>query len=181
MTRLLTMVAVGVIAASSTFAQPMTFTGSFDVLPSMEGSVANANECSDFTGKWKGVCMSSQGAKVEESFAIKQKGCELVEVESSKGKKMFVPVGGAFSMGGSMPGTPASTFGMDMNSSWDKEKKTLTIFVMAGGKKLAVDEAGKGFFVKEDAKLVNGKLAVDIYAMGSNVQKISFCEFDKQP
>lgn len=155
------------------------FISSFDVMPSAPLQKTDSLECTDFSGSWKGACTTTEGKKVEEAFNIIQNDCSVIELTSAK-HKVAIPVGGVLSIGGAKPGNPAMSFGADITSSWNKEKKVLSFYVMAGGKKLAIDEKGGGLALKQDIQLTDNKLTVEIVAMGSEGKKAGSCEFEKQ-
>ena len=175
-----TLIAVAVSAATAAFSAPVTFLSSLNSMPPVHPSREAGKVCTDFSGNWKGTCTLAEGKKLDESFSMAQTGCEMLQVSGEKQNTQILPIGGVMTTGGAIPGNPAMTFGSSVDSSWNKEKTTLTISIMGGGKKLASDDAGQGFFLTEEARIVNGKLAVDIHAAGSSGEIVSFCEFDRQ-
>ena len=137
----------------------------------------STDACADFTGNWKGTCAKG-GTNKEESFELKQKGCEFIEVKSDHGK-MILPIGGVISGGGSIPGAPSTTFGGSIESHWNKDHNLLTLHIAGGGKKLAIDESCNGLMMKEEVKLDGGKLLVNITGVKGETKFESKCEFTK--
>lgn len=182
MTRLIKGVAVfGLFATVTLSAKPVSFVGTFDVVPSVESARSDRADCANFDGTWKGYCTSPDGTVKEETFTVKQKECAAVEVSAGEKMKMPVLIGGSFGVTGAIPGAPATTFGGSLTSNWNKDKKVLSVYAMGGGKKLVAEEGTEGFFVKSDMMLINEKkMAVDMFAAGSKGSKIGFCQFDKQ-
>ncbi|MBI1859997.1 MAG: hypothetical protein HYR96_03645 [Deltaproteobacteria bacterium] len=124
------------VLAGVSMAKPLSFLDSLQLTPSLKESNAAIVGCTDFSGKWSGNC-SGQGQSAKEEFTITQSGCEMIEIASGKGKHTL-PVGGVFSVGGAMPGTPAATsFGGSITSNWNKELTVLNFYVHGGMKKLS--------------------------------------------
>jgi hypothetical protein len=170
----------GLAAVTSVRAEsPKSFLGTLDFSRPVSRPMTDVT-CASFAGSWKGTCTSPSGdAPVDEAFTVVQKDCGSVEFDTDKGN-VTIPVGGSFSLGGALAGDPAISFGGSVTSSWNAEHKVLSLYVMAGGKKLTIDNAGGGFFVKEDIQLASdSKLAVDVFVAGT-ANKILFCQFDKQ-
>jgi hypothetical protein len=168
---------VGAHAANS-----FSFVDSFSAAPSVTNSRTDRDICANFAGNWKGTCSATGGTTSSESFTITQQGCAMMKVTADEGKKVaFLPVGGVFSMGGAIAGSPAVSFGMNFTSSWDKDQKVLSVFMTAGGKKLAIDEAGGGVALMEKISMPQEKkLSVEVYSHGSAGNKIALCNFDLQ-
>ena len=180
MTRLLNSVLVcGLLSSAIAIAsEDLTFLSSLQMMPSVENSRGDGDKCTNFAGSWKGTCKTADGKTVEEAFQLKQKGCMMIEVTSAK-QKTAIAIGGTFSAGGAIPGSPAVSFGGNFNSNWDKEMKVLSVFMGGGGKKLSLNEMGHGFFAKEEVRMMGEKkMGVQIHVMGGEMKKVS-CEFDK--
>jgi hypothetical protein len=179
---------VTALISTISYAQPFSFLRS---LEPMLQSRPLTHDCKNFSGTWKGSCTMTQPLNVPspvETFVLDQQGCESITVSSSASSsiKIPLPIGGTVSVGGAVPGTaangavaatPAKSFGASVDSSWDMAHNVLTIYVVGGGKALAIDSAPKGFVAKEDIQLVaDNKLTVTITGQGG----AGSCEFDKQ-
>ncbi|MBI3295211.1 MAG: hypothetical protein HYZ71_10830 [Deltaproteobacteria bacterium] len=166
------------VLAGVSMAKPLSFLDSLQLTPSLKESNAAIVGCTDFSGKWSGNC-SGQGQSAKEEFTITQSGCEMIEIASGKGKHTL-PVGGVFSVGGAMPGTPAATsFGGSITSNWNKELTVLNFYVHGGMKKLTIDDAGKGGVAMSTAKIDGGRLIIDLKAHSSEGKAEGTCEFTK--
>jgi hypothetical protein len=168
---------VSLCLTASANQKPTGFLDTLKMSPSIEEfRSSNADTCTDFSGDWKGTCMAS-GVKKDEAFTIKQTGCTAVEVTSGT-NKVTMPIGGVLSIGGSIPGAPAMTFGGTIQSNWNQDMTELQVSAMGGAKKLELNASPHGGAFFESVKMKDGKLYVDIYAMGGH-SMIAFCEFTK--
>ncbi len=161
-------------------AKATTFLESLQIAPTVEDSRGEQDKCTNFSGTWKGTCKAGEGSSKEETFTVKQKGCEMIDVTHEK-HHAILPVGGVFGVKGAVPGKVGTVFGGDLCSSWNKEMNVLNINISGGKKQLTLNDAGEGIYIMETMKMVGDKkMGVEVNVYEGEKKKTTHCEFDKQ-
>jgi hypothetical protein len=115
-----------------------------------------ANQCTDFSGTWKGSCSSGGGTEEEETLFVAQQGCESLLIEGKK-----YTLGSVDSMSNIDPITQILTM-RSLEASWLNADRTILIVQDFGARKML--GASHNYAIESGtikAEIRDGKLVMD--------------------